>query len=82
MVQCNSETVRDTYHIREEGGGMFIEADDSLPQLVSLQTIREDPQLPLHLRARIHIGEQLPERQPTKHTEGSCRTCCFEEKSL
>lgn len=38
------------YHVREEGGGMFIEADDSLSQLVSPQTIRERPQLPLHLR--------------------------------
>lgn len=38
------------YHIRKEGGGMFIEADDSLPKLVSLQTIRESPHLPLHLR--------------------------------
>lgn len=73
------QAVRDTYHIREEGGGMFIEADDSLPQLVSPQTIREDPQLPLHLRARIHVGKQLPERQPIKHTEGSYRTCCSEE---
>lgn len=50
---------------------MFVEADDSLPQLVSSQTIREGPQLPLHLRARIHVGEQLPERQPVKRTEGS-----------
>lgn len=45
---------------------MFTEADDSLPQLVSPQTIGEDPQLPLHLRARIHVGEQLPEGQPVK----------------
>jgi len=33
------QTVYSMYHIREEGGGMFIEGDDSLPQLVSLQTI-------------------------------------------
>lgn len=60
-----------TYHIREEGGGMFIEADDSLPQLVSLQTIGEGPQLPLHLLPWIHIGEQLPEGQPAGHTGGN-----------
>lgn len=43
---------------------MFIEADDSLPKLVSPYTIREGPQLPLHLLPWIHIGEQLPEWQP------------------
>lgn len=56
-------------HIREEGGGMFIEADDSLPQLVSPQTIREDPQFPLQLLPWIHVGKQLPERQPVGHTK-------------
>lgn len=47
----NAYTVRHyhTNHIREEGGGMFIEADDALPQLVSPHTIREDPQLLLQL---------------------------------
>ncbi len=74
--------VRGTNHIREEGGGMFIEADDSLSQLVSPQTIREGPQLPLHLRPWIHAGEQLPERQPVGHTEGSYRTCCSEEREF
>lgn len=65
------DAMRRTYHIREEGGGMFIEADDSLPQLVSLQTIGEGPQLPLHLLPWIHIGEQLPEGQPAGHTGGN-----------
>lgn len=50
---------------------MFIEADDSLPQLVSLQTIRESPHLPLHLRPRVHVGEQLPEWQPAANTRES-----------
>lgn len=51
---------------------MFTEADDSLPQLVSPQTIREGPQLPLHLRPCVHTGEQLPERQPEEeqHNQG------------
>lgn len=48
---------------------MFAEADDSLPQLVSLQTVGEGPQLPLHLLPRVHVGEQLPERQPGGETE-------------
>lgn len=57
---------------------MFIEADDSLPQLVSLQAIREGPHLPLHFWPWIHVGEQVPERQPVGHMEGSCRICCSE----
>lgn len=69
---------KSTYHVREKVGGMFIEADDSLPQLVSLQAIREGPHLPLHFWPWIHVGEQLPERQPVGHMEGSCRTCCSE----
>lgn len=28
---------------------MFVEADDSLPQLVSSKAVGEGPQLPLHL---------------------------------
>lgn len=58
---------------------MFIEADDSLPQLVSPQAIREGPQLPLHFWPWIHVGEQLPERQPVGHMEGSYRICCSED---
>lgn len=54
---------------------MFTEADDSLPELVSPQTIREGPQLPLYLRPRIHVRQQLPERQPAAHIEGSYKTC-------
>lgn len=37
------------YHFGEKVGGMFIEADDALPQLVSPQAVGEGPQLPLHL---------------------------------
>lgn len=47
---------------------MFIEANDSLPQLVSPQTIGEGSQLLLHFRPRVHIGEELPERQPVRNT--------------
>lgn len=47
---------------------MFIEANDSLPQLVSLQTIGEGPQFLLHFRPSVHIGEELPERQPVRNT--------------
>lgn len=40
---------RGPYHVGEEVGGMFTEADDTLPQLVSPQAVGEGPQLPLHL---------------------------------
>lgn len=73
------EAEKNTYHVREEVGGMFIEADDSLPQLVSPQAIREGPQLPLHFWPWIHVGEQLPERQPVGHMEVSYTTCCSEK---
>jgi len=51
-----------TYHVGEEGGGMFVEADDPLAQTVSLEAVGEGSQLPLHLHARIHTGEKIPER--------------------
>lgn len=60
----------DTNHVREEVGGMFVEADDSLPQLVSSKAIREGPQLPLHLWPWIHISKQFPEWQPGWHKNG------------
>lgn len=56
------------YHFGEKVGGMFIEADDALPQLVSPQAVGEGPQLPLHLWPWIHGGKQLPERQPVGQT--------------
>lgn len=61
------EIIWGTNHVREEVGGMFVEADDSLPQLVSSEAIREGPQLPLHLWPWIHISKQLPEWQPGGH---------------
>lgn len=50
-----------TYHVGEEGGGMFVEADDPLAQTVPPEAVGEGSQLPLHLHARVHAGKKIPE---------------------
>lgn len=68
------------YHFREEVGGMFIEADDALPELMSPQAVGEGPQLPLHLWPWINSGKQLPEWQPVEQSDRMC--CSRKEMSV
>lgn len=45
-----------TYHVGKEGGGMFVEADDPLAQMVSPEAVGEGSQFLLHLHTRVHTG--------------------------